>query len=122
MNQNVKLVLFQTVEQGNDHCAFTFRSLNEARKVCGGADPDPKYYKKVYEETTAEAPENSDEDILDRLYSKLNRDNRPGAKAFRSMSMSDVTALTRPGAGTRYYYCDTFGFGEISFDPSKTRS
>lgn len=120
MSKQIKLELFQTVEDGSGTCPFSFRSLSSARKISGG-DPDAKYYRRVYGTSVPETTGNGDGTVLDEFYGVMNRDDRPGKTAFRSMSMSDVVALSRPGKAPVYYYCDTIGFVRIDFDPSRAQ-
>ena len=55
---------------------------------------------------------------LEALYAMFNRDDRPGAKEFRSMSVSDVVAVRDPESGEeRYWYCDSIGFEKVNFEP-----
>lgn len=59
---------------------------------------------------------------LEEVFEKFNFD-QPENFAGHSMSVSDVVELTettdyaKPG----FYFCDTFGFKEIYFDPEETR-
>lgn len=53
--------------------------------------------------------------ILERLFRVLNMEHPADYKA-RSLSVSDVVSL--PGDdGERFYYCDVFGFREVTFTP-----
>lgn len=54
-------------------------------------------------------------DILERLFQILNVAHPADYKA-RSLSVSDVVALQHDN-GERFYYCDVFGFREVTFAP-----
>lgn len=110
MSTSVTLTLYQAdIKQ-----PFTFRSLAEATKLLGH-DPDISCYKQVYQETVQEDPMFGLRHILEKFYSRMNRDNRPGAKEFRSLSVSDVVGVSVANSAPQYYYCDTFGFQRIAF-------
>jgi hypothetical protein len=69
-------------------------------------EPDSASYQVVYD---GEVETND----LEALYTKFNIDHPPGYKGH-SLSMSDVLELYDEN-GCAFYYCDTCGFKEISF-------
>lgn len=74
---------------------------------------DTSIYDKVFE---GEVKANTLEDV----FFLFNRDDRPGAKTFRSLSVSDVVAVDSGGAiAPGSYYCDVLGFTKVDFDPGR---
>ena len=72
-------------------------------------------YDLVYSGTLTCEPNWSTSRILERLFRVLNMEHPADYKA-RSLSVSDVVSL--PGdEGERLYYCDVFGFREVTFTP-----
>ncbi len=69
---------------------------------------DPEIYGKAFEGWT-------DADDLEEVYEKFNLGCPDGFRG-RSMSVSDVMAVTGEDGETRHYYCDSVGFTEINFD------
>ena len=69
-------------------------------------EPDSASYQVVYD---GEVETND----LEALYTKFNIDHPPGYQGH-SLSMSDVLELYDEN-GCAFYYCDTCGFKEISF-------
>ena len=82
---------------------YTFRSWEEAKKEFNISD-----YKKVY---SGELPQKN---ILDNLWEKFNIDH-PADFRGHSLSVSDVVALKKDGNDYWYwYYCDSWGWEEIT--------
>lgn len=69
-------------------------------------EPNPANYRVVYDGEV-------DTNELEALYTKFNIDHPLGYEGH-SLSMSDVLELYDE-TGCTFYYCDTFGFKEISF-------
>lgn len=69
-------------------------------------EPNPANYQVVYDGEV-------DTNELEALYTKFNMDHPLGYEGH-SLSMSDVLELYDE-TGCTFYYCDTFGFKEISF-------
>ncbi len=69
-------------------------------------EPNPVNYQVVYDGEV-------DTNELEALYTKFNIDHPLGYEGH-SLSMSDVLELYDE-TGCTFYYCDTFGFKEISF-------
>lgn len=67
-------------------------------------------YRLVYEYESRTAN-------LERLFYIFNMEHPADYKA-RSMSLSDVVEVIDPEKGSRFYFCDTAGFREVSFDVS----
>lgn len=103
--------LFQ-VNMDRDEDRLAFCSLDSVKREAGAIPAS--IYDKVFE---------GDIDCanLEETYMLFNRDDRPGAKVFRSMSVSDVIAVRDPETGAEtYHFCDSVGFEVVAFDPEKT--
>ena len=107
----MEIRIFQiNLERDADHLAFAdMKSLERYR---GSREVDSGIYDEVF---SGEVDCGSLEDV----YRLFNTD-RPAGFAGRSLSVSDVVQVisdseTAPG----FYFCDTIGFSEISFDPEQ---
>lgn len=95
---------------------YTFRGWKEAKAHFNFSD-----YKQVYKGELVDAAQygekitpcnKDDRSVLKDLYVKFNV-NHPEDFTGRSLSVSDIVAVIRK-SGTRYYYCDIFGWEDIS--------
>lgn len=105
------ITLYQ-VNMDRDEDRLAFCSLDTVKREAGAIPAE--IYDKVF-----------DGDIdcanLEEAYMLFNRDDRPGAKVFRSMSVSDVIAVRDPETGAEtYHFCDSVGFEVVDFAPEKT--
>ena len=50
-------------------------------------------------------------EIMEGLYERLNRPDRPNRKTMRSMSVGDIIQID----GKELFFCDSVGFKKISF-------
>jgi len=57
---------------------------------------------------------------LESLYETFNV-HHPADYFFRSMSVSDVIEIAEPN-GSKFFFCDSVGFEEISFDAGKAQN
>lgn len=67
-------------------------------------------YQKVYTSQMANEVNNPDE-VLEKIFMLLNT-RRPSEYKGRSLSVSDIVALTVDSV-TTYYYCDSFGWEKL---------
>ena len=105
------ITLYQ-INMGRDNDRLAFCSLDLVRQKAGVIPAES--YDKVFE---------GDIDCanLEEAYMLFNRDDRPGAKEFRSMSVSDVIAVRDPESGAEtYHFCDSVGFKGVDFEPELT--
>lgn len=58
-------------------------------------------------------------DGLETVFTRFNRDDRPGGRIFCSMSVSDVVGVLQEDGSWKYFFCDMVGFKEIDFDADK---
>lgn len=95
---------------------YTFRGWEEAKAIFHFSD-----YKQVYKGELVDyvqygekiTPCNKDDrSVLEDLCLKFNV-NHPKDFTGRSLSVSDIVAVIRKD-GTKYYYCDSFGWEDIS--------
>ena len=107
----MKVRIYQ-IDFDRDEKYICYRNLETVLKRCGGRIP-AECYDMVFE---YEALSNS----LERLYFIFNEAHPKGYKA-RSLSMSDVVEVIDPMNGSKFYFCDTIGFKEVSFDASKAK-
>lgn len=100
------------IDFDRDEKYVCYRNLETVLKRCGGRIP-AECYDMVFEYEALS-------DSLERLYFIFNEAHPKGYKA-RSLSMSDVVEVIDPVNGSRFYFCDTIGFKEVSFDASKAK-
>lgn len=105
-----KPVALYQINAEKDANRIRFEGLEEmaALKV----EFDPTIYEKVFEGEV-------DADTLDDIFAYFNSDNRPGRDRFCSMSVSDIVEV-KEGNESKFFFCDTVGFTEITFDPAYT--
>lgn len=107
----MKVRIYQ-IDFDRDEKYVCYRNLETVLKRCGGRIP-AECYDMVFEYEALS-------DSLERLYFIFNEAHPKGYKA-RSLSMSDVVEVIDPVNGSRFYFCDTIGFKEVSFDASKAK-
>lgn len=105
--------------QAKTTCPYAFRGYEHMMDATNGRI-DPNDYEKVHESSIHTERNVKDMTLLEKLFIRFNGDNRPGRTEFRSMSVSDVMGLTDEN-GTRFYYCDTYGFRPVEFHPENTK-
>ena len=108
----MKFCIYQ-VNTDRDKNRIAFISYDSLERFQGTKEINCSVYDKVYE---GEADLHSLEDI----FQKFNF-NHPEDYTGRSLSVSDIVEIVssddvKPG----FYFCDTFGFKEVEFDPSQT--
>lgn len=95
-----------------DYCFLPWKtvkdkfSIRDYNKIYSGAIDSAEYENEVGD------CNEDDFKILERLFEIFNI-NRPNDYKGRSLSVSDVVEIKRKNI-TRYYYCDSFGWKEIS--------
>lgn len=107
----MKVRIYQ-IDFDRDEKYICYRNLETVLKRCGGCIP-AECYDMVFEYEALS-------DSLERLYFIFNEAHPKGYKA-RSLSMSDVVEVIDPLKGSKFYFCDTIGFKEVSFDASKAK-
>lgn len=107
----MKVRIYQ-IDFERDEKYICYRNLETVLKRCGGRIP-AECYDMVFEYEALS-------DSLERLYFIFNEAHPKGYKA-RSLSVSDVVEVIDPVNGSKFYFCDTIGFKEVSFDASKAK-
>lgn len=108
----MKIRIFQIVpERDLDH--IMFRSSKWLFEHDGYKVLDTSIYDKVFEGDVRA-------NTLEEVFALFNGDNRPGAKLFRALSVSDVVAVDSgdTAVASGCYYCDVFGFTKVLFEPA----
>ena len=107
----MKVRIYQ-IDFERDEKFLCYRNLETVLERCGGIIP-AESYNMVFEYEALS-------DNLERLFFIFNEAHPKGYKA-RSMSMSDVVEVIDPINGSKFFFCDTIGFKEVSFDASKAK-
>lgn len=108
----MRIKIYQ-VNMDRDESNLAFMSLDFLQKK-GFQQPDAGQYDLVFE---GSLPCNTLEDV----YKVFNLSHPHGYKA-RSLSVSDVVEIVEDEKlKSGFYFCDSFGFQEVSFDPSKAQ-
>lgn len=99
------------IEKDEKRLAFT--CFETAARIRGTEEIDASIYDCVFSGEV-------DCDGLEDVYSMFNGDDRPGEYRGRSLSVSDVVeVLDSDIIKEGFYFCDTFGFKPVEFDPEK---
>lgn len=109
----MKIKIYQ-VNMERDEKRIAFMGLDVFPKFQGSNEVKSSLYDSVY---IGEV----DCKNLEEVYQKFNLDHPAGYKA-RSLSVSDVVEVIESDSmKSGFYFCDSFGFKEVSFDPSKAQ-
>ena len=109
----MKIKIYQ-VNHDRDQNNVCFMGMEALKRIQGNTEVNSAIYDSVFEgEVQCKTLEN--------VYEMFNRNHPQGYKA-RSLSVSDVVEIVedeklKPG----FYFCDSIGYKEISFDPDKTQ-
>ncbi len=109
----MKIRIYQ-VNTDRDPERLAFMGSDFLMKKQGGMNLDSSIYDSVFEGTVECRS-------LEDVYAVFNRNHPTGYKA-RSLSVSDVVEVVdadKVKAG--FYFCDSFGFQEVSFEPEKAQ-
>ena len=97
-----------------DDKQVAFFGLDQFPKFQGSAEVNSSIYDLVF---SGDVDCNS----LEAVYHKFNHNHPAGYKA-RSLSVSDVVEIVSDNHVKQgFYFCDSFGFKEVSFEPDKTQ-
>lgn len=121
----MRIILYQIIAEPENRYLI-FCDLHSIKEANGGRVP-AEIYKAVFSgELDIKVPQNSknnmDQELagLERAYEIFNVSHPAGFQG-RSMSTSDVVEIIRPGEESGFFFCDRFGFEEISFDKEKAK-
>lgn len=109
----MKIKIYQ-VNTERDENRVAFFGLNVFPKFQGSSDVNSGLYDSVYTGTV-------DCKNLEDVFRKFNTDHPTGYKA-RSLSVSDVVeVIESDSVKSGFYFCDSFGFKAVKFEPDKTQ-
>lgn len=109
----MKIKIYQ-VNMERDDKQVAFFGLDQFPKFQGSAEVNSSIYDLVF---SGDVDCNS----LEAVYHKFNHNHPAGYKA-RSLSVSDVVEIVSDNHVKQgFYFCDSFGFKEVSFEPDKTQ-
>ncbi len=108
----MKIMIYQINDERDDK-NLMFMGHDFVMKKQGEAGIPSESYDKVFDGEV-------DCDTLEEVYAMFNTDH-PLGYVGRSLSKSDIVQVWDGGEEeSGYYFCDTFGFKEVEFDPDKT--
>lgn len=100
------------MERDKDNLAFM--NLDFVQEKQGNRDPNASVYDLVFEGNVSCKN-------LEEVHTMFNINHPTGYKA-RSLSVSDVVEVIEDDwVEQGFYFCDSFGFKEVSFDPEQTQ-
>ena len=105
----MKINIYQ-INTGRDPKQLKFLCLDTARRILHSAEPDSAVYDKVY---SGDVKCRNLDDVFTLFNSR-----RPECFRGHSLSVSDVVEVEdAAGITPGFYFCDSFGFKEIPFQP-----
>ena len=105
----LKINIYQ-INTGRDPKQLKFLCLDTVRRILHSAEPDSAAYDKVY---SGDVKCRNLEDVFTLFHS-----GRPEGFRGHSLSVSDVVEVEDAASITPgFYFCDSFGFKEIPFQP-----
>lgn len=109
----MKIKIYQ-VNMERDEKQVAFFGLEKIPKFQGSSEINSSIYDSVY-------VGNVDCKTLEDVFRKFNNDHPTGYKA-RSLSVSDVVEVAESDSvKSGFYFCDSFGFKAVAFEPDKTQ-
>lgn len=109
----MKIKIYQ-VNTDRDEKQVAFFGMESLPKFQGSSEINSSIYDSVY-------VGNVDCKTLEDVFRKFNNDHPPGYKA-RSLTVSDVVeVIESDSVKSGFYFCDSFGFKEVPFEPDKTQ-
>ena len=100
------------IDPEKDHMLVMFEEFEHMARRYGKEEVDASIYGKTFEGKV-------DAENLEDVYQIFNTD-KPDGYHGRSMSVSDVVAVRKPGIeNPEYYFCDAIGFKPVDFDESQ---
>lgn len=100
------------INPDRDESRLAFSGLVGALSHTDGENIDSSIYDKVYEGEVDCAN-------LEEVFALFNL-NHPADFTGHSLSVSDVVEVIGADDCSTFHYCDTFGFGEVEFEPELT--
>lgn len=119
----MRVILYQIAAKP-EHSRFIFRDLKSIKAESGGQVP-AEIYEAVYDgDLDIQVPETAKNSMdfefaeLEAVYVRFNL-SHPEGFCGRSMTMSDVVEIIRAEQERKFFFCDRFGFEEITFEKEK---
>ena len=107
----MRITIYQ-INSDRDINNMLFQAYDRLEKFQGSSEIDSQIYDKIYEKEFAC-------EGLESVYQKFNAD-RPSDFKGHSLSVSDVIEVVGSENVTDgFYFCDSFGFKKIDFNPDK---
>lgn len=102
------------IDLDKDHNQIAFRSSDELSRFQGSDRVESGIYNRVFQ-GIVDCPS------LEGVYYMFNV-NHPDGYTGRSLSVSDVVQVIHsPSVKPGFYFCESFGYKKIDFEPEKTR-
>ena len=109
----MKINIYQ-INHDRDDKRLMFFGLDEVQKLTGSKMVKAEIYDKIFS-GDVDCPS------LEGVFHKFNYDH-PAGYTGRSLSVSDVVEIVESNNTEKgFYYCDSFGFKKISFEPEKAQ-
>ena len=106
--------IYQLDLSGGKTVPFAFAGIRKMQEK-GYEQPPASLYRLVYDGEIFCPNEQSEHDILERIFARYN-DVLPKGFPGRNVALSDVIELYGDN-GRAYFYCDTAGFPGVKFSP-----
>lgn len=119
----MKITLYQIIPEPENRYLI-FSDLRSIRAASGGHVPAEIYEAVFSGDLDIAVPRNvknkmdQELDELEAVYVRFNVSHPEGFRG-RPMTMSDVVEVIRSEKGSRFFFCDRFGFEEIAFEKEK---
>ena len=108
----MKINIFQ-IDGEKDKHGVMYQNLDAIEGFQGTKDIKSEIYDKVFDGDV-------DCNTLEGVYTMFNTDH-PLGYVGRSLSVSDIVQVCDGGEEkVGFYFCDSFGFKKVAFDPTKT--
>lgn len=108
----MKINIFQIDGEKDEH-GVMYQNLDALEGFQGTKDIQSEIYDKVFDGEV-------DCNTLEGVYTMFNTD-QPLGYVGRSLSVSDIVQVWDGGEEeVGFYFCDSFGFKKVAFDPTKT--
>jgi hypothetical protein len=102
------------INHDRDTDRVSFMGYDDLPQFQGSQEPNPEIYDKVFEGSV-------DCSNLEDVYEKFNLDH-PAEFQGHSLSVSDIVEIkAAPDTEPGFYFCDSFGFKQIPFEPVQSQ-
>lgn len=105
----MKITVYQIAAE-EDNRYLIFQNLESVLAACGNRVPAERYAEVYQGELEIRT--------LEEVFYLFNMAHPEGYRG-RSMSVSDVVEISDPEKGEDFYFCDTFGFRQVTFEKDR---